>query len=128
MEIEENTGPERFTAPEDRKQSGPGIASFVIALIALLSHIILATLGMSMIEPYLALANPEIALQSKELLESLTMLAAVFLVVVVVNIAGLALGLGASFSKIRKRTLGIIGTLLNGFMLIAILFLFLFVL
>lgn len=115
-----------FIPPEDKKQSRLGITSFVLAVITLLGYIIMASLGTAMIEPYVTpdgLKQP-----TQDSLEAMTSLAAVFLVIVVINLVGLILGLVGSLSKKQKRSYSVIGAIINGVVLLTILILFVFVL
>lgn len=116
----------KFTAKEDQKQSGFGIASFILAMLTMLSYIILATFGTSMIEPYLTPDGP--LTPPKEALRAMSILAAVFILVVAMNFVGLLIGLAGSLNKNSKRSFAIIGAILNGTVLVTMLLLFLFVL
>lgn len=118
--------PPIFIPPEDRKTSKSGIFSLSIAVITMLGYIILASLGTSMIEPYL---TPDGTMSpSQEALEKLSILAAVFIVVVVLNLAGLILGIIGSMNKNSKRAIAVVGSIINGVVLFTILSMFVFVL
>ncbi|UNK17327.1 hypothetical protein MNQ98_23040 [Paenibacillus sp. N3/727] len=116
-----------FIPPEDRKQSRFGIASFIISIITLLGYIIMASLGTTMIEPYVTPEGP-ILQPPQEALEAMTSLAAVFVIILAINLIGFLLGLAGSFSKNHKRSHSVIGAIINGIVLFIILILFVFVL
>ena len=65
---------------------------------------------------------------TQETLEAMTTLAAVFIIVMIINITGLVLGVVGCFSKTRKRAVAVIATIVNGVVIITIGALFLFVL
>ncbi|KKO53697.1 hypothetical protein [Paenibacillus sp. DMB20] len=115
-----------FIPPEDKKHSRLGITSFVLAIVTLLGYIIMASLGTAMIEPYMTPNGP--VEPPKEALEAMTSLAAVFVIIVAVNFIGLLLGLAGSFNPKNKRSFSVVGSILNGVVLVTILALFIFVL
>ncbi|RAR44770.1 hypothetical protein DP091_06285 [Paenibacillus sp. MDMC362] len=116
-----------FIPPEDRKNSRFGIASFILSIVTLLGYILLGALGTTMIEPYMTENGPLLE-PTQETLEAMTTLAAVFIIVMLINITGLALGVVGCFSKTRKRAVAVIATIVNGVVIITIGALFLFVL
>ncbi|MGG4340343.1 hypothetical protein [Paenibacillus lautus] len=116
-----------FIPPEDRKNSRFGIASFILSIVTLLGYILLGALGTTMIEPYMT-ENGPILEPTQETLEAMTTLAAVFILVMAINIVGLVLGIVGCFSKTRKRVVAVIATIVNGVVIITIGALFLFVL
>lgn len=101
------------------KHSGPGIASFVIGLVALLGYILtffLATIALSG-----AIGTLTQPMQVEELaLHPAVLLASLFILVcLVLNLAGLILGVIGLVLKKRKKVFPIIGTILNGIMILA---------
>lgn len=101
------------------KHSGPGIASFVIGLVALLGYILtffLAAIALSGVIGTLTTPAQveEIVLHPAVLLSSLFIL-----VCLVLNFAGLILGVIGLVLKKRKKVFPIIGTVLNGIMVLA---------
>lgn len=116
-----------FIPPEDRKNSRFGIASFILSIVTLLGYILLGALGTTMIEPYMTENGPLLE-PTQETLEAMTTLAAVFIIVMIINITGLVLGVVGCFSKTRKRAVAVIATIVNGVVIITIGALFLFVL
>ncbi|QCT03619.1 hypothetical protein E6C60_2908 [Paenibacillus algicola] len=118
--------PHIFIPPEDRKTSKSGIFSLSIAVITMLGYIILASLGTSMIEPYLTPDGTIVPPQ--EALEKMSVLAAVFIVILVLNLAGLILGIIGSMNKNSKRAIAVVGSIINGVVLFTILSMFVFVL
>ena len=115
-----------FIPPEDRKHSRFGIASFILSIVTLLGYIFLGALGTTMVEPYITEAG--VLQPTQETVEAMTTLAAVFIIVMIINLAGLILGIVGCFSKIRKRTVAVIATIVNGVVVLTIGALFLFVL
>ncbi|WP_235612960.1 hypothetical protein [Paenibacillus sp. LC231] len=116
-----------FIPPEDRKNSRFGIASFILSIVTLLGYILLGALGTTMIEPYMTENGPLLE-PTQETLEAMTTLAAVFIIVMIINITGLVLGVVGCLSKTRKRAVAVIATIVNGVVIITIGALFLFVL
>jgi len=115
-----------FIPPEDRKHSRFGIASFILSIVTLLGYIFLGALGTTMVEPYITESG--VLEPTQETVEAMTTLAAVFIIVMIINLAGLILGIVGCFSKIRKRTVAVIATIVNGVVVLTIGALFLFVL
>lgn len=128
---EEQASPKRpkttFIPPEDRKHSRFGIASFTLSIVTLLGYILLGALGTTMIEPYMTENGPLLE-PNQETLEAMTTLAAVFILVMIINIIGLALGIVGCFSKTRKRAVAVIATIVNSIVIVTIAALFFFVL
>ncbi|WP_231638558.1 hypothetical protein [Paenibacillus sp. JCM 10914] len=116
-----------FIPPEDRKHSRLGIASFILSLVTLIGYILLGAMGTTMIEPYMTEDGP-IFNPDQQTLEAMTTLAAVFFLVMIINVTGLILGIAGCFSKLRKRAMSVIATIANGIVLVMIGAMFLFVL
>lgn len=115
-----------FIPPVDKKHSGLGITSFVLSVISLIGYIIMASLGNVMLEPYV---TPEgITQPTQESLDAMTSLAAVFLIIVFINLIGFIIGMIGTFSKKQKKSYSVIGAIINGVVLLTIVVLFIFVL
>ncbi|WP_106766443.1 hypothetical protein [Paenibacillus faecalis] len=123
----EPPGQTEINPPEDIKQFRYGIISFVISIVTLIGYILMASLGTTMIEPYIT-PDGKVLQPSQESLEAMTSLAAVFIIIVTINLIGLLIGLIGSFSKTHKRSYSILGAIINGVVLFTILALFVFVL
>ncbi|MEN1985361.1 MULTISPECIES: hypothetical protein [Paenibacillus] len=101
------------------KHSGPGIASFVIGITALLAYIVIFVLVTAAISSYMGHAlTPEqveqLALHPAIILASVSMLACIIL-----NLAGLIVGIVGLVIRNRRKVFAVIGTLLNGLMILA---------
>ncbi|MEK4661974.1 hypothetical protein MHH93_08770 [Priestia sp. FSL H7-0729] len=99
------------------KHSGPGIASFVIGLVAILGYILIFFIATMAINESIGVLTPiqaeEIALHPAVILASLAILVGLIL-----NLAGGILGIIGLVLKNRKKVFAIIGTILNGIMLL----------
>lgn len=118
---------DNFVPPEDRKHSKLGVASFILSVVTLIGYILLGAMGNTMIEPYV-MADGAILEPTQELLEAMTTLAAIFMVIIFINLIGLILGLVGAFSKRHKRVFGAVGSIINGVIMLTIGSLFFFVL
>lgn len=110
--------------PDERKQSGIGIASFAIGLLALLifcGGFAVAfgygfTVGMN--NP----SNPQVDQGSPLVIVSSLLICGAPLF----NLVGVGLGIGALLQNTHKKTLGIVGLVLNGLVLLSVCALFAF--
>lgn len=115
-----DTYPPDFAEPpaEHLKHSGPGISSFIVGLVGLIGHIMIFVLL------YLALyssfgildssiSREELALHPAVILSSLA-----FLVCLILNLAGLVLGIIGLVQKNRRKVFAIIGTIMNGLLIL----------
>ncbi|WP_405156058.1 hypothetical protein [Paenibacillus sp. FSL K6-0108] len=101
------------------KHSGPGIASFVIGLVSIIGYMLTLVIATMAINSSIgALVTPiqveEIALHPAVVLASLAVL-----VCLILNLAGLILGVIGLILKNRKKVFAIIGTILSGVMILA---------
>ncbi|NMI02879.1 hypothetical protein HF638_02770 [Paenibacillus sp. SZ31] len=100
------------------KHSGPGIASFIIGLVAIVGYILIFfTAAMALndsIEVLTPLQAEELALHPAVILASLAIL-----VCLILNLAGGILGIIGLILKNRKKVFAIIGTLMNGIIILA---------
>ncbi|MNP31521.1 hypothetical protein D3C76_1246430 [compost metagenome] len=99
------------------KHSGPGIASFVIGLVAILGYILIFFIATMAVNESIGVLTPlqteEIALHPAVVLASLAIL-----VCLILNLAGGIVGIIGLVLKNRKKVFAIIGTLLNGIMIL----------
>lgn len=91
--------------------------------MTLLGYILLGALGTTMIEPYMVEGGPLLE-PNQETLEAMTTLAAVFIIIMIINITGLALGIVGCFSKTRKRAIAVIATIVNSVVILTLAALF----
>ncbi|MDT3425108.1 hypothetical protein J2Z22_000621 [Paenibacillus forsythiae] len=106
------------------KHSGPGIASFVIAMVALAGYIISFIVAGTLIQP---------VLNEGDVLKGETSGAFLFLGLSIIalgalNIIGVVTGIIGLALRRRRKVFGIIGTIINGLILILFLMLILVVL
>ncbi|MFX3647612.1 MAG: hypothetical protein ACE3K2_27390 [Paenibacillus sp.] len=99
------------------KHSGPGIASFVIGLVAILGYILIFFIATMAVNESIGVLTPlqaeQIALHPAVVLASLAILVGLIL-----NLAGSILGIIGLVLKNRKKVFAMIGTLLNGIMIL----------
>ncbi|WP_145146754.1 hypothetical protein [Paenibacillus xylanexedens] len=100
------------------KHSGPGIASFVIGLAAVVGYILIFFIAAMALNDSIEVLTPlqaeELALHPAVILASLSIL-----VCLILNLAGGILGIIGLILKNRKKVFAIIGTLLNGIIILA---------
>ncbi|WP_340016427.1 hypothetical protein [Paenibacillus sp. FSL K6-1318] len=100
------------------KHSGPGIASFVIGLVAVVGYILIFFIAAMALNDSIEVLTPlqaeELALHPAVILASLSTL-----VCLILNLAGGILGIIGLILKNRKKVFAIIGTLLNGIIILA---------
>ncbi|MBD2872586.1 hypothetical protein [Paenibacillus arenilitoris] len=118
------------------KQSGLGIASFVLALISLVLLIVAFVFGSmfadQIVNGDLALADPNDTAAFQQSLEALggdvlvpVMLAGLSVLAAVgISFIGLILGIIGAFSKNRKKVFGVIGIVLNAILVVGAILLF----
>ncbi|ASA20106.1 hypothetical protein [Paenibacillus donghaensis] len=107
--------PER---PHDYPHSGPGIASFVIGLISIVGYVV--TLFVASSRSYSVIVEDNRIVG--DVSQTIMFLGLAVLSLTALNVIGVVIGIiGISLSK-RRKLLGIIGTLING--LIILLFMF----
>ncbi|GAS80665.1 hypothetical protein [Paenibacillus amylolyticus] len=100
------------------KHSGPGIASFIIGLVAVVGYILIFFIAAMALNDSIEVLTPlqaeELALHPAVILASLSIL-----VCLILNLAGGILGIIGLILKNRKKVFAIIGTLLNGIIILA---------
>ncbi|GIP36218.1 hypothetical protein [Paenibacillus sp. J2TS4] len=109
-----------FIAPE--KHSGPGIASFIVSLLAGIGYIVLIILSTAVLANKLA-ALPDLTIENIEQLQQTPELVTVILFVglgmlgaFVTSLIALVLGIIGLLQKNRKKAFAITGTILSGIM------------
>ncbi|PQP82466.1 hypothetical protein C0Q44_13570 [Paenibacillus sp. PCH8] len=110
--------PEPEGPPMDRlKHSGPGIASFVIGLVSIVGYILIFFIAAMALNDSIGILTPlqaeELALHPAVLLASLSIL-----VCLILNLAGVILGIIGLVLSNRKKVFAIVGTILNGIMIL----------
>lgn len=95
---------------QDLKHSGPGIASFVISLVALVGYIITFVIT-GVMEASILNEFGELTNDSSQ---ALMFLGVAVLILVVLNIIGVVLGIIGISLRDRRKVFGIIGTIING--------------
>lgn len=106
-----------------KKQSGLGIASFIIALVSVVLIIVSIAIAASFAADF---ANNELLLNDPAAIESMDeealvpiMLAGLSILASIgVAVVGLILGIISAFSKTRRKVFGVIGIILNGLIVI----------
>lgn len=106
-----------------KKQSGLGIASFIIALVS----VVLIIVSIALVASFASdIANNELLLNDPTAIESMeeealvpVMLAGLSILASIgVAMIGLILGIISAFSKSRRKVFGVIGIILNGLIVI----------
>ncbi|WP_336760767.1 hypothetical protein [Paenibacillus sp. USHLN196] len=99
------------------KHSGPGIASFVIGLLAILGYLLIFFIATMAVNESIGVLTPlqaeELALHPAVILASLAIL-----VCLILNLVGSILGIIGLVLKNRKKVFAMIGTILNGIMIL----------
>lgn len=115
------------------KHSGPGIASFVMSLLAGIGYIVLFVGGVAVLStqlaglmPNLNLENLEQLQQTPELVASLLFIGLGMLGSFVFALIGLILGIIGLLQQNRKKVFAVIGTVLSGLLVGIPLLFFLF--
>lgn len=102
--------------PLKLKHSGPGIASFVISILSLLGYGIFAAYSINVIAQF---GRNQLALTEANILQSgIIVVTLIFLGCIALNLIGTVVGVIGLALKNRKKTFAIIGTILNGLMLV----------
>ncbi|QOS77902.1 hypothetical protein JNUCC31_24620 [Paenibacillus sp. JNUCC31] len=110
--------------PEDRsldqlKHSGPGIASFVIGLVSIIGYILTIFIATLAINNAIGVVTTPIQVEEIALHPAVVLASLSILVCLVLNLAGLILGVIGLVLKNRKKVFAIIGTMLSGIMILA---------
>ncbi|RJE84632.1 hypothetical protein D3P07_22125 [Paenibacillus sp. 1011MAR3C5] len=113
--------------PIVKKHSGLGIASFVLALVALLTFILSIILIASSLPELMNMTSPEefqqrIIDNNGEGFEGLVIGSFIIFLAVGIAFIGFVLGIIGLFMKNRKKVFSIIGTVLNGLITIGSIF------
>lgn len=98
------------------KHSGPGIASFVIGILALLAYITILALAPAAADEILADPDPEALLENMYVL----VIGSLFLIAVLLNLIGVILAIIGLALKNRKKMFSVIGMILNGIVILIV--------
>ncbi|WP_052380613.1 hypothetical protein [Paenibacillus camerounensis] len=114
MQPEVNPGYGHEENKRDYKHSGPGIASFVIALVTVIGYAIAFVYAGMQATSILNSSNDVINDSS----QAIMMLGLAVIILVAVNIAGAVVGIIGLTLRRRKKVFAIIGTIINAIILI----------
>ncbi|MNB80735.1 hypothetical protein D3C75_275020 [compost metagenome] len=114
MQPETNPGYGYEENKRDYKHSGPGIASFVIALVTVIGYAIAFVYAGMQATSILNSSNDVINDSS----QAIMMLGLAVIILVAVNIAGAVVGIIGLTLRRRKKVFAIIGTIINAIILI----------
>ncbi|WP_025698068.1 hypothetical protein [Paenibacillus durus] len=106
--------------PRVIKHSGPGIASFVIAMVALAGYIVSFIVAGTLIAPVL----DETGVLKGETSGAFLFLGLAILALAALNVIGVVVGIIGLALRGRRKVFGIIGTIINGLILLLFLLLF----
>ncbi|WP_440118227.1 hypothetical protein [Paenibacillus sp. QZ-Y1] len=101
------------------KHSGPGIASFVIGLVSLVGYMLTFFIATMAVNSSVGVMTTPIQLEEIALHPAVALASLSTLVCLVLNLAGTILGVIGLVLKNRKKVFSIIGTILNGIMILA---------
>lgn len=101
------------------KQSGPGIASFVLSMVSLLGYIVSVALIGALISPILDVESNTLA-TNDNIVQKLGIAVLVVILFILMNVIGLILGIVGVSLKNRKKIFAILGLILNGVILLSI--------
>jgi hypothetical protein len=114
-----------FTPVPPRKHSGPGIASFILAMVMGLLYVGMIVAAIAVVVPHVQ-ANQSLTPQDFQKLglqSPLIMIGMGMLAAIVGNIIGLVLGIIGLLQKERKKGFAIAGTVMNGLAVLVLLLL-----
>ncbi|ALP35365.1 hypothetical protein E4V51_12990 [Paenibacillus sp. 28ISP30-2] len=105
-----------FQPPVKLKHSGPGLASFIMSLVSLIGYIILAVMVINLLAHFsqYQTLDPEVVLQQT----GTVLLPFVFLGSLLLNCAGLVVGIIGIALKNRKKAFAIAGLIINAFIIL----------
>ncbi|SEN09538.1 hypothetical protein [Paenibacillus sp. OK076] len=101
------------------KHSGPGIASFVIGLVSIIGYMLTLFIATMAINSAVGVVTTPIQVEEIALHPAVVLASLAVLVCLVLNLAGLILGVIGLILKNRKKVFAIIGTILSGVMILA---------
>lgn len=101
------------------KHSGPGIASFVIGLVSIIGYMLTLFIATMAINSAIGVVTTPIQVEEIALHPAVVLASLAVLVCLILNLAGLILGVIGLVLKNRKKVFAIIGTILSGVMILA---------
>ncbi|MFS0857241.1 MULTISPECIES: hypothetical protein [Paenibacillus] len=101
------------------KHSGPGIASFVIGLASIIGYMLTLGIATMAINSTIGVVTTPIQVEEIALHPAVVLASLAVLVCLILNLAGLILGVIGLILKNRKKVFAIIGTILSGVMILA---------
>ncbi|MEC0107304.1 hypothetical protein P4H27_10180 [Paenibacillus taichungensis] len=101
------------------KHSGPGIASFVIGLVSIIGYMLTLGIATMAINSTIGVVTTPIQVEEIALHPAVVLASLAVLVCLILNLAGLILGVIGLILKNRKKVFAIIGTILSGVMILA---------
>ncbi|MGW7162156.1 hypothetical protein [Paenibacillus taichungensis] len=101
------------------KHSGPGIASFVIGLVSIIGYMLTLGVATMAINSTIGVVTTPIQVEEIALHPAVVLASLAVLVCLILNLAGLILGVIGLILKNRKKVFAIIGTILSGVMILA---------
>ncbi|MFE6072860.1 hypothetical protein ACFVQB_00110 [Paenibacillus sp. NPDC057886] len=101
------------------KHSGPGIASFVIGLVSIIGYMLTLFIATMAINSAIGVVTTPIQVEEIALHPAVVLASLAILVCLILNLAGLILGVIGLILKNRKKVFAIIGTILSGVMILA---------
>ncbi|PYE52590.1 hypothetical protein HUB98_25695 [Paenibacillus barcinonensis] len=104
--------------PVPLKHSGPGIASFIVGLVGLIGHIITFVLVSLALYSSLELLDSSIGREELAFHPAIVLASLAFLACLILNLAGIILGVIGLVLKNRRKVFAIIGTVLNGLLIL----------
>lgn len=101
------------------KHSGPGIASFVIGLVSIIGYMLTFFIATMAINSSIGVITTPIQVEEIALHPAVVLASLAVLVCLILNLAGIILGVIGLILKNRKKVFAIIGTILSGVMILA---------
>ncbi|PZT54335.1 hypothetical protein [Paenibacillus silvae] len=102
------------------KHSGPGIASFIVGLVGLIGHIITFVLASLALYGSMELLDSSISREELAFHPAIVLASLAFLICLILNLAGIILGVIGLVLKNRRKVFAIIGTILNSLLILLI--------
>lgn len=101
--------------PEPLKHSGPGIASFVIALVSVAGYIVGFIVAGSVLASAIEMYGPDLTPDSSQ---AFLLLGIIMLALLALNVVGTVVGIIGLVLRNRRKVFAIIGVILNALILL----------